>query len=46
MREEDPIRRWILRQQDENWFEVKAVIGGITAIVLVSLFLYWTDAPL
>lgn len=46
MSEEDPIRRWLQRQQDENWLEVKAVLGGMTAIFLASLFLYWTDAPL
>ena len=44
--EPDPIRRWLRRQQEEGWKEVLFVVGTISAGILVTFLLYWSDYPL
>lgn len=42
----DPIRRWVQRQQNEKWLEVKLVIGGLIAVPVITYIIYLLDVPL
>lgn len=43
---DDPIRRWLQRQQDDNWIQIKGIAIGLAVLVGLILLLYLTNFPL
>ena len=43
--EQDPVRRWIVAQQRDNWGAVKFVAGGLIVLLGLMLSSYFFSFP-